>query len=102
MAAGANNQGNARSSDADVYDVAVVGAGLVGAAAALTLGRNGSRIALIDQRRPLRATGRLGFDIRSVALSRSSLDLIDIDVAASAPQPDLRLAAWDNPKTFVP
>ncbi len=93
MAAGANNQGNTRSSDADVYDVAVVGAGLVGAAAALTLGRNGSRIALIDQRRPLRATGRLGFDIRSVALSRSSLDLMGVDVAAT---PIDQMCVWEE------
>ena len=87
MTSGANNRGSALSSDADLYDVAVVGTGLVGAAAALTLGRSGSRVALIDQRRPFEAAGRLGFDIRSVALSRSSLDLLDLEIAASAPQP---------------
>ena len=93
MAAGVNNRGNAPPSDAHVYDVAVVGAGLVGAAAALTLGRSGFRIALIDQRRPLRATGRLGFDIRSVALSQSSLDLIGVEIAAS---PIDQMCVWEE------
>ena len=65
------------------YDVAVVGGGLVGAAAALTLGRSGFRVALIDRRRPTRTAGALGFDIRSVALSRSSLDLMGIEIAAN-------------------
>ena len=65
------------------YDVAVVGGGLVGAAAALTLGRSGFRVALIDQRRPTRTAGARGFDIRSVALSRSSLDLMGIEIAAN-------------------
>ena len=93
MPAGENNRRNASSSDAGPYDVAVVGAGLVGAAAALTLGRSGSRVALIDQRRPRETTGRLGFDIRSVALSRSSLDLIGIEIAAS---PIDQMCVWEE------
>lgn len=93
MTSAANNRGNASSSGADVYDVAVVGAGVVGAAAALTLGRSGSRIALIDQRRPRETTGRLGFDIRSVALSRSSLDLIGIEIPAS---PIDQMCVWEE------
>ena len=93
MTSGANNRGSALSSDADLYDVAVVGTGLVGAAAALTLGRSGSRVALIDQRRPFEAAGRLGFDIRSVALSRSSLDLLDLEIAAS---PIDQMCVWEE------
>ena len=93
MTAGPNNRLRISPSDADPYDVAVVGAGLVGAAAALTLGRSGSRVALIDQRRPRETTGRLGFDIRSVALSRSSLDLIDIEIAAS---PIDQMCVWEE------
>lgn len=93
MAAGANNPSTSSSSHADLYDVAVVGAGLVGAAAALTLGRSGFRIALIDQRRPHRTAGELGFDIRSVALSRSSLDLMDLEVDAS---PIHQMCVWEE------
>ena len=93
MPAGENNRRNASSSDAGPYDVAVVGAGLVGAAAALTLGRSGSRVALIDQRRPRETTGRLGFDIRSVALSRSSLDLIGIEIGAN---PIDQMCVWEE------
>ncbi len=93
MAAGPNNRRETATSDIDRYDVAVVGAGLVGAAAALTLGRSGFRVALIDRRRPCAATGELGFDIRSIALSRPSLDLIGIDIPAS---PIDQMCVWEE------
>lgn len=92
MATGADNSHQA-SPDTGPYDVAVVGAGLVGASAALTLGRNGFRVALIDRQRPRQSAGELGFDIRSVALSRSSLDLIGIDVPAS---PIGEMCVWEE------
>lgn len=92
MAPGPDNSLQA-SPDTDPYDVAVVGAGLVGASAAAALGRNGFRVALIDRQRPRRTAGELGFDIRSVALSRSSLDLIGIDVPAS---PIGEMCVWEE------
>ncbi len=81
------------TSHADPYDAAVVGAGIVGAAAALTLGRVGLRVALIDRRRPRRAAGELGFDVRSVALSQQSIDLIDIGIDAS---PIEEMCVWEE------
>ena len=93
MPAGPNNRRETVTSDTDRYDVAVVGAGLVGAAAALTLGRSGFRVALVDQRQPRPTKGELGFDIRSVALSRASLDLIGIDIPAS---PIDRMCVWEE------
>ena len=93
MAADAGKSSNASAADGDPYDVAVVGAGLVGAGAALALGRMGFRVALIDQRRPRRTAGELGFDIRSVALSRSSLDLMDAEVNAS---PIDQMCVWEE------
>ena len=83
MTAGQHKPHEPSAAGPDPYDVAVVGAGLVGAAAALALGRTGLRVALIDGRRPRPTTGELGFDIRSVALSRASLDLLGVDIAAS-------------------
>ena len=93
MPATENHQTTTSPSDADLYDVVVVGAGLVGAAAALMLGRRGFRVALVDQRRPRRTAGALGFDIRSVALSRSSLDLIGVDIPTN---PIDRMCVWEE------
>ena len=93
MAEGPKNRRETATSNTDRYDVAVVGAGLVGAAAALALGRSGLRIALIDRRQPRPTTGELGFDVRSVALSRPSLDLIGIDIPAS---PIDRMCVWEE------
>ena len=92
MATGPNNSRQA-SPGTGPYDAAVVGAGLVGASAALALGRNGFRVALIDRQRPRQAAGELGFDIRSVALSRSSLDLIGIDVPTN---PICEMCVWEE------
>ena len=56
-----------------IYDVAVVGAGIVGLAAALALAGAGHRTVLIERQPPRRLRGALGFDIRSVALTSASL-----------------------------
>ncbi|MEM9622011.1 MAG: FAD-dependent oxidoreductase [Pseudomonadota bacterium] len=56
--------------------VAVVGAGLVGASAALALARQGFHVQLLDRQAPQRQTGRLGMDIRNVALSPASRALL--------------------------
>ena len=54
---------------AERVDVAVVGAGLVGAAAALALASLPLEIAVVDPSAPEHEVGRLGFDLRVVALS---------------------------------
>lgn len=59
-----------------VYDAAVVGAGIVGLAAAVALARGGYRIALIERTPPERLRGALGFDLRSVALTPASVDFL--------------------------
>ena len=59
-----------------VYDAAVVGAGIVGLAAAVALARGGYRIALVERTPPQRLRGALGFDLRSVALTPASADFL--------------------------
>ena len=75
------------------YDVAVVGAGLVGAVAALTLGATGRRVALIDREPPQAQTGRLGFDTRTVALTEASLALLGGRAQAA---PIHRMKVWEE------
>ncbi len=59
-----------------VYDIAVVGAGLVGAAAALGAAQLGLRVLLIDRAEPVWRPGHLGMDIRNVAVSPASQALL--------------------------
>lgn len=58
------------------YDVAVVGAGIVGLSTALVLTRQGYSVALVERRPPGRVEGELGFDIRTVALTPASVSLL--------------------------
>ena len=59
-----------------VYDAAVVGAGIVGLAAAVALAQGGHRVVLIERTPPERLRGALGFDLRSVALTPASVDFL--------------------------
>ncbi len=59
-----------------VVDVVVVGAGLVGSAVALALAERGREVTLIEPVAPVREHGRLGFDLRTVALSGPSQALL--------------------------
>ncbi len=61
----------------DIFDVAVVGGGLIGAAAALGCARLGRRVALIDRGRPEPKNGRLAMDVRNVSLSPASRCLLE-------------------------
>ena len=61
---------------ADSVDVLVVGGGLIGASAALGIAASGRRLALADRRRPSVQPGRLGADLRTVALSPASQTLL--------------------------
>ena len=71
-----------------IYDAAVVGGGLVGATVAYRLRRQGRHVVLLDHSRPYKRTGRLGYDTRTVALTQSSLDLMDVGVNTT------RLRVW--------
>ena len=56
--------------------VAVAGAGLVGASAALVLARQGFAVTLIEPRPPQLQLGALGMDLRHIALSPASQELL--------------------------
>ena len=60
-----------------VHDVAVVGGGLIGAAAALGLAAQGRTVLLIEPHRPTAVRGSLGMDLRTLALSPASRDLLE-------------------------
>lgn len=57
--------------------VAVVGAGLVGASAALGLAQQGFLVTLIEHQVPQLQLGELGIDIRNVALTPASREFLD-------------------------
>jgi len=64
-------------------DVAVVGGGMVGAAAALALARQDREVVVIERERPRPLGGDDPFDLRVSALAPASIDLLD------------RLGAWE-------
>ena len=80
------------------YDVAVVGAGIVGLAAALALANAGRRTILIERQTPRRLRGALGFDIRSVALTSASLRFLQGlgGLEGIAPAPIERMRVWER------
>lgn len=66
----------------DECDIAIVGAGLVGASLALALGARGWRIALIENALP--ATGKPAWDERCIAINAASRDIFT------------QLGVWDD------
>jgi ubiquinone biosynthesis UbiH/UbiF/VisC/COQ6 family hydroxylase len=58
-------------------DVLVAGGGLVGATAALALVRRGLSVVLVDRGEPTASRGRLGFDVRTVAVNPASVELLE-------------------------
>ena len=58
-------------------EIAIAGGGPVGAALALGLARQGKNVALIDRAVPANRKGKLGFDLRTVALNLQSAALLD-------------------------
>lgn len=83
-----------------IYDAAVIGAGIVGLAAAVALARDGYRIALVERSPPERHRGALGFDLRSVALAPGSVDFLralgGIDDADLAPIEAMHVWEYDG------
>lgn len=85
---------------APALDVAVVGGGMVGAAAALALARAGFSIALLEARAPTAWSADDEVDLRVVGLAPSSLTLLDdlgvwpsIRVARAGPYAHMHV--WD-------
>ena len=70
-----------------VHDVAVVGAGMVGAALALALARAGFDVALVESRAPAPWRAEDEIDLRVVALAASSIALFE------------RLEVWQTMRT---
>jgi 2-octaprenylphenol hydroxylase len=67
-----------------IFDVAIVGAGMVGAALALDLARRGFDVALIESRAPALWHAEDEIDLRVVALAASSVSLLErLDVWTS-------------------
>ena len=83
-----------------IHDVAIVGAGMVGAALALDLAQRGFDVALIESRAPTLWHAEDEIDLRVVALASSSVDLfarLDVWTAISAARASAyrRMRVWD-------
>ena len=80
---------------ANTADIAVVGAGLVGAVAALGLAQNGYSVVVVERNKPEIKRGKLGADIRNIALSpasRAILERVGVWRSVSRPAPYRRSA----------
>ena len=84
----------------NIYDVAVVGAGMVGATLALALAREGFKVAVIEPRPPAAWCSEDEVDLRVVALAPSSVAaLVHLDVwksiASARAGAYRRMCVWD-------
>lgn len=84
-----------------MHDVAVVGAGMVGAALALRLTDAGFDVALIEAREPLSWNAQDDVDLRVVALAPSSVEFLDRigawpTIADSRVSAYARMHVWDS------
>ena len=84
----------------DLLDVAVVGAGMVGAALALKLAREGFDVAVIESRAAPAWRAEDDVDLRVVALAPSSADLLDAvgvwrSIAGARACPYRHMRVWD-------
>ena len=84
-----------------VFDIVVVGAGMVGAALATGLGQNGFRVALVDRAPPPDFDPESAPDIRVSALSAGSERYLQSlgawdHILGMRSTPYRRLAVWDE------
>ncbi len=83
-----------------IHDVAIVGAGMVGAALALALAKEGFDVAVIESRPPAPWQAADEVDLRVVALAASSIELfggLDVWTAISSARASAyrRMQVWD-------
>ncbi|MFT3791776.1 MAG: UbiH/UbiF/VisC/COQ6 family ubiquinone biosynthesis hydroxylase [Rudaea sp.] len=83
-----------------LFDVAIVGAGMVGAALALDLAQRGFDVALVESRPPAPWRAEDEVDLRVVALAASSIALLQrldvwTSIAASRASAYRRMQVWD-------
>ena len=83
-----------------ICDVAVVGAGMVGAALALDLAQRGFEVALIESRAPAPWRAEDEVDLRVVALAASSIGLLErldvwTSIASARASAYRRMRVWD-------
>ncbi len=89
------------------YDIVIIGAGMVGAALALKLGRAGFRIGLVDHQVPKAFSAGQMPELRVSALSAGSETLLRELGAWPAMEamrlcPYRRLAVWEQPRGRIP
>ena len=79
-------------------NVVVVGGGLVGAATALALSEQGYTVTVLDEQIPAIRRGRLGVDVRNVALNPQSQQLLaELGVWSSIPSlPYRAMHVWEQ------
>ena len=81
------------------FDIAVIGAGIVGSCAALSLARAGYRVAIVEAHEPKAWSGETP-DLRVVALAADNQKLLDAcgvweKIAARRVQPYTEMRVWD-------
>jgi 2-octaprenylphenol hydroxylase len=84
-----------------VHDVAIVGAGMVGASLALRLAHEGFNVALIESREPPRWSANDEVDLRVVAIAPSSVDFLNRAgawnaIASARVSPYRKMHVWDS------
>ncbi len=84
------------------YDIAVIGGGMVGAAVALGVAKQGKKVALIEGVKPQAYDGSQPMDIRVSAISKCSVNLLEELGVWHAIQsmrvcPYRRLETWEHP-----
>ena len=85
------------------YDFAIVGGGMVGAAAAIGLAKLGYLVAIIEHKEPSPYDNKQQMDIRVSAISQSSVDLLEKlgaweSIKEMRVCPYKRLETWEHPE----
>jgi len=85
------------------HEVIVVGGGLIGAVTALSLARGGRRVLLVDRTKPQLSRGGFGMDIRNIACSPGSQQLLESAGVwrALTPAPYRKMEVWEERGTSV-